>query len=375
MTIVHEPLIEIAKSATPPDSDATAMMGALVYRGPGLKAWEQVPRPTIIDDSDIIVRVDATTICGSDLHILKGDVPEVTVGRILGHEAVGTVDVVGAAVKNVRVRDRVLVSCISACGACRFCREARFGQCLGGGGWILGHLIDGTQAEYVRVPFADHSTYLIPVEVADEDILMMSDILPTGYEVGVLNGRVSPGDVVVVVGVGPVGLSAVMGARLFTPSHVVAIDLVDSRLDAAKKFGADIVINSSTEDPLEVIRGLTDGLGADVAIEAVGTAATFELATTLIRPGGHVANVGVHGKPASLHLETLWTKDVTITTGLVDTSSVPTLLRLAPHLQERVSRFVTHRFAMSDFETAYDTFSRAGETGALKVVISPDGTA
>jgi alcohol dehydrogenase len=346
-------------------------MHALVYHGPGVKAWEEVPKPTIVDDTDAIVRVDATTICGSDLHILKGDVPEVTEGRVLGHEAVGTVESVGTSVKNVRPGDRVLVSCITACGACRFCREARYGQCIGGGGWILGHLIDGTQAEFVRVPFADNSTYPVPAGASDEAILMLADILPTGYEIGVLNGHVQPGDVVAVVGAGPVGLSAIMAARLFSPSHVVAIDLADTRLDAAKMFGADIVVNNGREDALEVIRELTGGLGADVAIEAVGIADTFELATTLIRPCGHVANIGVHGKPATLHLEQLWGRDVTITMGLVDTSSTPTLLRLTTGNQLDVGRFVTHHFTMDAFIEAYDTFARAGDTGALKVVITP----
>ena len=349
---------------------ATATMRALVYRGPGLKAWEEVPKPTLIDDTDAIVRVDVTTICGSDLHILKGDVPEVTNGRILGHEAVGTVESVGAAVKNIKPGDRVLVSCITACGACRYCREARYGQCLGGGGWILGHLIDGTQAEFVRVPFADNSTYAIPNGVTDEDMLMLSDILPTGYEVGVLNGHVQPGDVVAIVGAGPIGLSAIMGARLFSPSHIVAIDLADSRLEAAKVFGADVVINNSREDALTVVHELTGGLGADVAIEAVGTPATFELAVSLIRPGGHIANIGVHGKPATLHLEQVWGRDVTITTGLVDTYSTPTLLRLGASHQLDVSKFVTHHFEMSEMMEAYDTFAKAADTGALKVVIT-----
>ncbi|MDQ1376812.1 MAG: alcohol dehydrogenase, partial [Acidimicrobiaceae bacterium] len=315
-------------------------------------------------------RVEATTICGSDLHILKGDVPEVTDGRILGHEAVGTVVEIGSSVKSVQVGDRVLVSCITACGACRYCRQGRYGQCLGGGGWILGHLIDGTQAEYVRVPFADTSTYPVPAGVVDEDILMMSDILPTGYEVGVLNGRVQPGDVVAIVGAGPIGLSAIMGAQLFSPSHIVAIDLTDSRLEAAKQFGADVTVNNGREDALAIIKELTGGLGADVAIEAVGVPATFELAATLIRPGGHVANIGVHGQPATLHLEQLWSRDVTITTGLVDTYSTPTLLRLIGR-QLDVGRFVTHHFAMNDFLAAYDTFARAADTGALKVVVSP----
>jgi len=344
---------------------------ALVYHGPGVKAWEEVPKPVLVDDTDAIVKVDATTICGSDLHILKGDVPEVTDGRILGHEAVGTVETVGAAVRRVRPGDRVLVSCITACGSCRFCREGRHGQCLGGGGWILGHLIDGTQAEYVRVPFADTSTYPMPEGASDEDILMLADILPTAYEVGVLNGHVRPGDVVVVVGAGPIGLSAITGARLFSPSLIVAVDLVDSRLDAAKRFGADVVVNNGRQDTLQVVRELTDGLGADVAIEAVGIPDTFELSATLVRPGGHIANIGVHGKPATLHLEHLWDRDVTITTGLVDTYSTPTLMRLATSHQLNVSHFITHHFDMDDFLAAYDAFARAADTGALKVVVTP----
>jgi alcohol dehydrogenase len=345
-------------------------MRALVYHGPGLKAWEEVAKPSIQADTDAIVRVDAVTICGTDLHILKGDVPAVTDGRILGHEAVGTVEQVGSSVKTVHPGDKVLVSCISACGACRFCREGRYGQCLGGGGWILGHKIDGTQAEYVRVPFADTSTYPAPPGVADEELLMLADILPTGYEVGILNGQVRPGDVVAVVGAGPIGLSAIAGAKLFSPSHVVAIDMADARLDAAKQFGADAVVNNSREDAMSVVSGLTGGLGADVAIEAVGVPATFELAAQLIRPGGRVANIGVHGESATLHLEELWIKDVTITTGLVDTYSTPTLLRLISTHQLDAARFVTHHFALDQFIEAYDVFANAADTKALKVVLT-----
>jgi len=345
-------------------------MRAVVYHGPGQKSWEEVPEPVVVDDTDAIVRVDATTICGTDLHILKGDLPDVVDGRILGHEAVGTVESIGAGVKNVAVGDRVLVSCVSACGRCRYCREGAHGQCLGGGGWILGYRIDGTQAEYVRVPFADNSTYPVPAGVSDEQILMLADILPTGYEVGVLNGGVQPGDVVAVVGAGPIGLSAIMGSRLFSPAHVVAIDLADSRLEAAKQFGADVTINNGREDALAIVRELTGGLGADVAIEAVGVPPTFELATQLIRPGGHVANIGVHGQPVTLHLEDLWTRNVTITTGLVDTYSTPTLLRLTKDQQVDVGRFVTHHFTLDQFDEAYDTFSRAADTGALKVVLT-----
>jgi alcohol dehydrogenase len=350
------------------------VMRAIVYHGPGQKAWEEVPDPEIIGDDDVIVRVDATTICGTDLHILKGDVPAVHHGRILGHEAVGTVIEVADGVQTLTEGDRVLVSCISACGTCRFCREERYGQCLGTGGWILGHKIDGTQAEYVRVPFADTSTYRIPDGVSDEEILMLADILPTGYEVGVLNGGVRPGDLVTVVGAGPVGLAAIAGAQLFSPSHIVAIDLSDSRLEAAKHLGADVVVNSSRENPLHVLRDLTGDLagrlGADVSIEAVGTPQTFELAVKLVRPGGRVANVGVHGEPATLHLEDEWIRDLTITTGLVDTYSTPTLMRLVTSGQLNAGRFITHHFGLDEFEEAYDVFGRAADTGALKVVLS-----
>ena len=348
-------------------------MRALVYHGPGQKAWEEVPDPELTDDGDVIVRVDATTICGTDLHILGGDVPEVAPGRILGHEAVGTVVEAGDSVHRLTPGDRVLVSCISACGTCRFCREGRYGQCLDGGGWVLGHRIDGTQADYVRVPYADTSTYRIPDGAADEEILMLADILPTGYEVGVLAGGVRPGDLVAVVGAGPVGLSAIACARLFSPNRIVAIDLSDARLEAARHFGADVTINDSRQDPVTVIKGLTLGsgrLGADVAIEAVGVPATFEMAVKLARPGGRIANIGVHGKPATLHLEEQWARDITITTGLVDASSTPTLMRLITSGQLDASRFVTHRFSLDEFDKAYDVFGDAATNGALKVVLT-----
>jgi len=345
-------------------------MKALVYQGPGSKAWKDVPDPSLQTDTDAIVRVDVTTLCGTDLHILKGDTPEVTAGRILGHEAVGTVEQVGSGVKTLSVGDRVLVSCITACGSCRYCRDGRYGQCLGGGGWILGHLIDGTQAELVRVPFADTSTFPVPKGVSDEEILMLADILPTAYEVGVLNGHVQPGDTVAVVGAGPIGLSAITGAKLFSPSKIIAIDLAGARLDAAKRFGADETFNNADADAVAFVHGLTNGLGVDVAIEAVGVPDTFELCTALVRPGGHVANIGVHGKPATLHLETLWTRDVTITTGLVDTYSTPTLLKLLSSRQIDATPFVTHHFALNDIVEAYDVYARAADTGAIKVVLT-----
>jgi alcohol dehydrogenase len=345
-------------------------MKALVYHGPGQKAWEEVRDAEITDDSDVIVQVDATTICGTDLHILRGDVPEVRPGRILGHEAVGTIVEVGDTVRRLCVGDRVLVSCISACGTCLYCRQGRYGQCTEGGGWVLGHTVDGTQAEYVRVPYPDTSVYPVPEGVSDEEVLMLADILPTGYEVGVLAGGVKPGDVVAVIGAGPVGLAAIACARLFSPSHVIAIDLSPARLNAAKQFGADIVINDAEQDPVAIIRGVTERLGADVAIEAVGTPATFEMAVKLIRPGGRVANVGVHGQPVTLHLEREWIRDITITTGLVDASSTSTLMRLVASGQLDASRFITDRFGLDEIEKAYELFGNAARNGSLKVVLT-----
>lgn len=345
-------------------------MHALVYHGPGRRTWDEVPNPAIQRATDAIVKVDAVTICGTDLHILKGDVPEVEPGRVLGHEAVGTVTEVGGAVEKLTIGDRVLISCISSCGSCRYCREGQYGQCLGGGGWILGHRIDGTQAEYVRVPFADNSTHKIPDGVSDEQMVMLADILPTSYEVGVLKGAVRPGDVVAIVGAGPIGLAAVITARLYSPSHVVVIDPAESRLEAAREFGADIVVNPNDRNAREVIDSLTAGLGADVTMEAVGQPATFEAAVDLVRPGGHVANIGVHGAPATLHLESIWIKNLTITTGLVDTHSTSTLVGLVGRRQIDTAPMITHRFGFDEFDLAYDVFSRPADTGALKVLLT-----
>jgi alcohol dehydrogenase len=345
-------------------------MKALVYEGPGQRCWQSVPDPAIQHPTDALVRIDAVTICGTDLHILKGDVPEVRPGRVLGHEAVGTVTAVGAAVQTLAVGDRVLVSCISACGMCRYCRQGHYGQCLGGGGWILGHLIDGTQAEYVRVPFADNSTHKVPEGVSDEQMIVLADILPTSYEVGVLAAGVEPGDLVAIVGAGPIGLAAICTAKLYSPSHIVVIDVADSRLEAAVKFGADTVVNSRVGNPQTIIDELTAGLGADVSMEAVGLPETFEQAITLVRPGGHVANIGVHGAPATLHLEKIWIKNLTITTGLVDTSSTPRLVGLLANGQLDTSPMITHRFGLDEFDTAYEVFSDAANTGALKVLLT-----
>jgi alcohol dehydrogenase len=345
-----------------------ADMKALVYYGPGKRSWEEVPAPVIVEPEDAVVRVDAFTICGTDLHILRGDVPEVQSGRILGHEAVGTVTEVGPGVRSVAAGDRVLMSCINACARCRYCREGRYGQCLSGGGWVLGHLIDGVQAEAVRIPFADTSVHRLTEDVPDEAALMLADILPTSYEVGVLNGGVRPGDTVVIVGAGPIGLGAIMSARLLSPMHVVVVDPVESRRAAALDLGADRLL-SPDDDVAGVVRDLTDGLGADVTIEAVGLPATFDMAVALVRPGGRVANVGVHGKPTTLHLEDLWIKDVTITTGLVDTFATPTLLRMVRSGTLDAGRLVTHRFGFDQVPEAYDVFEDPASSGALKVAV------
>ncbi|HEY2372132.1 MAG TPA: zinc-dependent alcohol dehydrogenase family protein [Gaiellaceae bacterium] len=347
-------------------------MKGLVYGGPGVRTWEDVPDRVIQEPTDAIVRIDTSTICGTDLHILKGDVPEVMPGTILGHEAVGTIVEVGSAVTTVKPGDRVLVSCITSCGTCRFCKEGHPGQCTGGGGWIFGHLIDGLQAEFARVPFADTSVYKVPETLTDEQVLFLADILPTAFEVGVLNGRVQPGDTVAIVGAGPIGLAAILTAQLFTPATIIAIDLADTRLERAREFGADVTINNGREDAIAAVMELTKGEGVDVAVEAVGVPSTFELCAALVRAGGHVANVGVHGSPAVLHLESLWIRDITITTGLVDAVTTPMLLRLIEGGRLDPTPFATHRLALSDAEEAYDVFANAAETQALKVVLTAE---
>ncbi|MFI9626038.1 alcohol dehydrogenase catalytic domain-containing protein [Streptomyces sp. NPDC052042] len=343
-------------------------MKALVFQGPGQTAWQDVPDPVVMDAADAVVRVDVVTICGTDLHIVKGHVPDVTPGRILGHEAVGTVVETGPEVRTARPGDRVLVSCVSACGRCGSCREGRYGQCRGGGGWVLGRTVDGAQAEYVRVPFADLTLHPLPASVDSGDGVLLADVLPTAYEVGVLNGGVRPGETVVVVGAGPVGLAAVVCSGLYSPGRVVAVDLAENRLAAARSLGADATVNAA-EEPERLVEDLTDGLGADVVMEAVGVPETFEMCTRMVRPGGRVANIGVHGEPATLHLEDLWAKDVTVTTGLVDTYSTPMLLRMTAMGRLSASPLITHRFALGQMEEAYDVFARAADTGALKVVL------
>lgn len=350
-------------------------MKALVYHGPGSKAWEEVPDPVIEKPTDAIVRVETTTICGTDLHILHGDVPAVTDGRVLGHEGVGTITEVGEAVTDLAVGDRVIISCISSCGKCAYCRKGVYSHCQAdegapGIGWIFGHLIDGTQAEYVRVPFAETSLYRIPAGLSDERAVLISDILPTGHEIGVRYGQVSPGDVVAVVGAGPVGLAAIVTAGLYGPSRIVAIDLDANRVAQARRFGATDGVVASDTDWREQVLAMTDGLGVDVAIEAVGVPATWDMALSLVRPAGHLANVGVHGVPVTFPLDTAWIQNLTITTGLVNTDTTPTLIRLLAQERLDVDGFVSHRFALDDILDAYDTFGRAAETNALKVLLT-----
>ena len=343
-------------------------MKALVYNGPGLKAVEERPVPQVRDADDAVVRITKTTICGTDLHILKGDVPSCAPGRILGHEGVGIVDSIGTGVTAFALGDHVLISCITACGRCEYCRRGMQSHCATGG-WILGNTIDGTQAEYVRIPHADTSLYAIP-EQADEDALvMLSDILPTGFECGVLNGKVAPGSTVAIVGAGPIGLAALLTAQLFSPARIIMIDLDNSRLAVARRFGASDTINSGARDAAAALMEMTGGRGADTVIEAVGVAATFELCQMLVAAGGTIANVGVHGAKADLHLERLWSHNITITTRLVDTVSTPQLLRMVEAKQLDPEQLVTHHFAMADMMDAYDVFSRAAETQALKVII------
>lgn len=349
-------------------------MKALVYHGPGQKGWEDVPKPELIDPTDAIVQIDTTTICGTDLHILKGDVPAVADGRILGHEGVGTIVEIGSSVSSVAVGDRVILSCVSACGSCSYCHRGLYSHCLAeegasGIGWIFGHLIDGTQAEYVRVPFADNSVHKVPDGVSDEAAVLLSDILPTGFEIGVRYGRVKPGDVVAVVGSGPIGLSAIMTAGLYGPARVIALDIDANRIEQAKAFGATDGVNSGDADWEDQVRAMTDGLGVDVAIEAVGIPSTFEACLKIVRPGGTVANVGVHGTSVELPLQDLWITDIAITMGLVSTSTTPMLLKLVAQHKLDAEKFVTHHFRLDQIMEAYDTFSRAAETKALKVVL------
>lgn len=344
-------------------------MKALVYHGPGKKAWEEKRKPSLVLPTDAIVKIRKTTICGTDLHIMKGDVPEVIDGRIIGHEGVGIIEEVGSAVSNFKLGDHVIISCITSCGKCDYCKKGMYSHCVDGG-WILGHLIDGTQAEYVRIPHADNSLYQIPAGSDEEALVMLSDILPTGFECGVLNGEVKPGDTIAIVGAGPIGIATLLTAQFYTPAMIIMIDQDDNRLNVSGKFGATHIINSSHEDAIKKVLDLTNQVGVDVAIEAVGVPETFELCEAIVAAGGHIANIGVHGKSVSLHLESLWSKNITITTRLVDTVSSPMLLKTVQSKKITPASLITHHFNLDQIIEAYDTFGNAAEEKALKVILS-----
>jgi alcohol dehydrogenase len=346
-------------------------MKALVYRGPGVKEWADVPKPAVQKPTDVIVKIEKTTICGTDLHILKGDVPAVTDGRILGHEGIGVVEEVGPGVQNFKPGDKVLISCVTACGKCSNCKKGLYAHCEDGG-WILGHLIDGTQAEYVRIPYADTSLHPIPQGVDEEAMVMLSDILPTGLEIGVLNGQVKPGDTIAIIGAGPVGLSALLTSQFYSPSEIIMVDLDDNRLEVAKTFGATKLVNSSDGNAIQKVMELTDGKGVDAVIEAVGIPATFDICQEVVKAGGNIANVGVHGKPVELHIEKLWIRNITITTGLVSTNSTPMLLKSVAAKKLEPEKLVTHRFHLNDILEAYSIFGNAAKEQAIKVILSND---
>lgn len=346
-------------------------MKALVYTANNEKILEERPKPTITMPSDAIVKITKTTICGTDLHILKGDVATCKYGTILGHEGVGMIEEIGAGVSTFKVGDKVIISCISACGRCDYCRKAMYSHCTTGG-WILGNKIDGTQAEFVRIPHADTSLYPIPKDADNDALVMLSDILPTGLECGVLNGKVQPGASVAIVGSGPIGLAALLTAQLYSPAEIIVIDLDDNRLSVAKRFGATTTLNSTNSNVAEQVMKLTGGRGVDTAIEAVGIPATFELCQDIVAPGGTIANVGVHGVKADLHLERLWSHNVTITTRLVDTVSTPMLLKTVQSKRIDAKQLITHHFKLGEILKAYDTFGNAADTKALKVIIESD---
>ena len=346
-------------------------MKALVYHGPGQKSLDLKDKPSLQLPTDAIVRVTKTTICGTDLHILKGDVISCQPGRTLGHEGVGVIDQIGTGVTTLKVGDHVLISCITSCGRCEFCRRQMYSHCLTGG-WILGNTIDGTQAEFVRIPHAESSLYPIPADSDEEALVMLSDILPTGFECGVLNGKVQPGSSVAIVGAGPIGLAALLTAQLYSPASVIMVDIDENRLAVATRFGATATVNNRDADLAKTTKAVLDlggGRGVDTVIEAVGIPASFEFCETIVAPGGTIANIGVHGVKVALHLETLWDKNITITTRLVDTVSTPTLLKMVQAGKVDAKQLITHRFSLSNILEAYETFSHASQTKALKVVI------
>ena len=344
-------------------------MKALVYHGPGKKAWEEKAQPVIQERTDAIVQILKTSICGTDLHIMKGDLAEVKDGTVIGHEGVGIIEEVGSGVSNFKKGDRVLISCITSCGKCEYCKKSVYSHCEKGG-WILGNTIDGTQAEYVRIPYADNSLYPIPAGADEEALVMLSDVLPTGFECGVLNGKVSPGDTIAIVGAGPIGLAALLTSQFFTPAKIIVIDIDDNRLAVAKTFGATHTVNSSNKNTMDEVMQITGGKGVDTAIEAVGTATTFEICESIIATCGHIANIGVHGKSVTLHMESLWSKNITITTRLVDTVTTPMLFKTVMAAKLDPKKLITHHFRLDEIIDAYDTFEHAADKKALKVILT-----
>ncbi len=343
-------------------------MKALIYQGPGKKFLEDRPVPEIIHSTDAVIKITKTTICGSDLHILKGDVSSCQPGRILGHEGIGVVEQIGSGVTGFKKGEHVLISCITSCSKCDYCRKGMFSHCVNGG-WILGNTIDGTQAEYVRIPFADTSLYKIPEGVDKEALVMLSDILPTGFECGVLNGKIQPGNTVAIVGAGPIGLAALLTAQFYSPAEIIMIDLDDNRLEIAKRLGATATINNQDGNPAEKVMKMTDGRGVDTAIEAVGIGKTFLICQDIVAPGGIIANIGVHGAKVDLHLERLWSQNIAITTRLVDTVTTPMLLKTVCAKKIDPTLLISHHFKFEDIMDAYQTFENAANTHALKVII------
>ncbi|MDR5858605.1 zinc-dependent alcohol dehydrogenase family protein [Halomonas eurihalina] len=343
-------------------------MKALVYEGVGQRAWIDRPKPEIEVPTDAVVRITHTTICGTDLHILKGDVPAVESGRTLGHEGIGVIEEIGEGVSNLKKGDQVLISCITSCGRCDYCKQAMYSHCRDGG-WILGHLIDGTQAEYVRIPHADNSLYRLPPGLEPAAALMLSDILPTGHEIGALNGEVHLGDTIAIIGAGPIGLAALLTSRFYSPARIIVVDPDENRLAVARQFGATDTI---AVDPVETVLEMTGGEGVDVAMEAVGIPETFDVCQRILRPGGRLANMGVHGHSVEFHLEDLWIKNVTIRTGLVNTNTIPVLMRFLESGGIDAEGLVTHRFALDDIEQAYDVFSRAASEKAIKMLLTAE---
>jgi len=366
MTIAPAPINKERSNGSPHKSNKT--MHALVYDGPGKIIWKVVAKPIVDKPTDALVKIIKTTICGTDLGILHGKTPTVKAGTTLGHEGIGVIEEVGASVRNFKKGDHVIISCITADGSCEYCKKQMYGHCEDGG-WILGHLINGTQAEYVRIPHADNSLYAVPKGIDEEALVMLSDILPTGHEIGVINGCVKPGDTIAIVGAGPIGMAALLTAQFYAPAKIYMIDLDSNRLLLAKKLGATQVINSGEEDVVKILMSETKD-GVDVAIEAVGAPATFDICQQIVRPGGHVANIGVHGKSVDLQIQDLWIRNITITMGLVNTNTTPMLLKTVVSGKIKPQELITHRFRLDEILKAYEVFGNADKERALKIILT-----